>query len=58
MAVKTQLYGTSHRAAVLHGVSQSSSAVKATLGSKGRNVVLDKKWGSPTITKHHVGALV
>jgi len=54
MAAKTLLYGTSARAAVLRGVSQLSSAVKATLGPRGRNAVLDKKWGPPTITKDGV----
>jgi chaperonin GroEL len=54
MAAKTLLYGTSARAAVLRGVNQLSSAVKTTLGPKGRNAVLDRKWGSPTITKDGV----
>lgn len=42
------------RRAVLRGVEQLSRAVKVTLGPKGRNVVLDKKFGSPTITKDGV----
>ena len=42
------------RAALLKGVNIMSSAVKATLGPKGRNVVIDKKFGSPTITKDGV----
>src|SRR5262249_27544702 len=42
------------RAALLRGVNIMAEAVKATLGPKGRNVVLDKKFGSPTITKDGV----
>jgi chaperonin GroEL len=42
------------RRALLRGVEQLSRAVKATLGPKGRNVVLDKKFGSPTVTKDGV----
>ncbi|HEX8890117.1 MAG TPA: chaperonin GroEL, partial [Pyrinomonadaceae bacterium] len=42
------------RAAILRGVNQLADAVKITLGPKGRNVVLDKKYGSPTITKDGV----
>ncbi len=39
---------------ILKGVRQLSRAVKVTLGPKGRNVILDKKFGSPTITKDGV----
>ncbi len=42
------------RSALLRGVNIMASAVKATLGPKGRNVVIDKKFGSPTITKDGV----
>src|SRR5574340_1815245 len=42
------------RAALLKGVNIMAEAVKATLGPKGRNVVIDKKFGSPTITKDGV----
>jgi chaperonin GroEL len=42
------------RAALLHGANVMASAVKATMGPKGRNVVIDKKYGSPTITKDGV----
>src|SRR5213594_2025380 len=42
------------RAALLRGVNIMASAVKATLGPKGRNVVIDKKYGSPTVTKDGV----
>ena len=42
------------RKSILSGIEQLARAVKVTLGPKGRNVVLDKKWGSPTITKDGV----
>src|SRR5437868_6240956 len=47
-------YGEQSRRAILRGVNQLADAVKVTLGPKGRNVVLDKKFGSPTITKDGV----
>ncbi|MGA9773631.1 MAG: chaperonin GroEL [Blastocatellia bacterium] len=46
--------GAESRAAILRGVNQLADAVKITLGPKGRNVVLEKKFGSPTITKDGV----
>ncbi len=51
---KQIIYGEDARQAVLRGVNQLADAVKVTLGPKGRNVVLDKKFGSPTITKDGV----
>ena len=42
--------GDQARRAVLRGIDQLADAVKVTLGPKGRNVILDKKFGSPTIT--------
>ncbi len=54
MTAKQLKYEDSARQAVLRGVEQLSRAVKVTLGPKGRNVVLDKKFGSPTITKDGV----
>jgi len=51
---KQIIYGEQSRQAVLRGVNQLADAVKVTLGPKGRNVVLDKKFGSPTITKDGV----
>ena len=48
------LFKDEARAALLRGVNVISHAVKVTLGPKGRNVVLDKKYGSPTITKDGV----
>lgn len=47
-------FGEGARRKVLDGVSQLSRAVRVTLGPKGRNVVLDKKWGAPTVTKDGV----
>jgi chaperonin GroEL len=48
------VYGEESRQAILQGVNKLADAVKVTLGPKGRNVVLDKKFGSPTITKDGV----
>ena len=54
MAAKMLSYGEDARRALQRGVRAVALAVKATLGPKGRNVVLSKKWGSPTITKDGV----
>jgi len=54
MAAKQLLFDEAARQALLRGVSKLSKAVTATLGPKGRNVVLDKKFGSPTVTKDGV----
>ncbi|MCP5518378.1 MAG: chaperonin GroEL [Verrucomicrobiales bacterium] len=54
MAAKQLVFDEAARQAVLRGVSKLSKAVAATLGPKGRNVVLDKKFGSPTVTKDGV----
>ena len=51
---KQILFSDAGRAALLRGVNIMASAVKATMGPKGRNVVIDKKFGSPTITKDGV----
>lgn len=51
---KQLLFGDEARRKILDGVEQLSLAVKVTLGPKGRNVVLDKKFGSPTVTKDGV----
>src|SRR6187397_1729855 len=51
---KQIVYGEHSRQAVLRGINQLADAVKVTLGPKGRNVVIDKKYGSPTITKDGV----
>src|SRR5512134_2720079 len=54
MAAKQLLFREEARHAVLAGVEMLAKAVKVTLGPRGRNVVLDKKWGSPTVTKDGV----
>jgi len=54
MTAKQLLFSEQARAQVLAGVEQLARAVKVTLGPRGRNVLLDKKWGSPTITKDGV----
>src|SRR3989441_11595771 len=54
MAAKMVVHGEKSRHAILDGVNKLAEAVKVTLGPKGRNVVLDKKFGSPTITKDGV----
>jgi len=54
MAAKQILFHEQARAALLRGVNQLADAVKVTLGPKGRNVVIDRKFGSPTITKDGV----
>src|SRR5712675_2555028 len=51
---KQVIHGEESRAAILRGINQLADAVKVTLGPKGRNVILDKKFGSPTITKDGV----
>jgi len=51
---KQVVQGEESRAAILRGINQLADAVKITLGPKGRNVVIDKKFGSPTITKDGV----
>ena len=51
---KQIIYGEQSRQAILRGVNALADAVKVTLGPKGRNVVLDRKFGSPTITKDGV----
>ena len=51
---KQVVHGEDSRAAILRGVNQLADAVKITLGPKGRNVVIEKKFGSPTITKDGV----
>ena len=54
MAAKQLIFDEAARQSLLLGVQQLSRAVKATLGPKGRNVVIDKKFGSPTVTKDGV----
>jgi len=54
MAGKQIVYNEHARNALMHGVNKLADAVKVTLGPKGRNVVIDKKCGTPTITKDGV----
>ena len=54
MAAKNLVFDEAARRALERGVNKVADAVKVTLGPRGRNVVLDKKWGSPTITKDGV----
>jgi len=54
MSAKQIVYSENSRQAILRGVNQLADAVKVTLGPRGRNVVLEKKFGGPTITKDGV----
>jgi chaperonin GroEL len=54
MAAKEVKFDQQARDAILHGVNMLADAVKVTLGPKGRNVILEKSWGSPTVTKDGV----
>jgi len=54
MAVKELAFDTDARKALLAGVEKLAAAVKSTLGPRGRNAVLDKSWGGPTVTKDGV----
>src|ERR1700690_2270391 len=54
MSAKQIVYSRGARAAILKGVNTLADAVKVTLGPRGRNVVIEKSWGSPVITKDGV----
>src|SRR5437660_8005202 len=54
MAAKDIIFDESARARILTGVNTLADAVKVTLGPRGRNVVIEKSWGSPTVTKDGV----
>lgn len=54
MAAKEVTHGEEARRALIRGVNLLADAVKITLGPKGRNVVLEKKFGSPVVTKDGV----
>src|SRR5690554_2322740 len=54
MAVKQLAFEADARMGLLRGVEKLASAVKSTLGPRGRNAVLDKSWGGPTVTKDGV----
>jgi len=51
---KQLLFGTDARQKIFSGVTQLAAAVRATMGPKGRNVVIEKKYGGPTVTKDGV----
>ena len=54
MAAKDVVFGDSARAKMVEGVNILANAVKVTLGPKGRNVVLERSFGGPTVTKDGV----
>jgi chaperonin GroEL len=54
MAAKEIKYDMRAREAILKGINTLSNAVKVTLGPRGRNVILEKSWGAPTVTKDGV----
>ncbi len=54
MAAKEIKYGSKARESIVQGIDTLAEAVKVTLGPKGRNVILEKSWGSPTVTKDGV----
>ncbi|WP_292752328.1 TCP-1/cpn60 chaperonin family protein, partial [Methylophaga sp. UBA4204] len=54
MAAKEVKFGADARQLMVKGVNTLANAVKVTLGPKGRNVILDKSYGAPTITKDGV----
>ena len=54
MAAKEIRYDIKAREAVLQGINTLANAVKVTLGPKGRNAILEKSWGAPTVTKDGV----
>ena len=54
MSAKNIFFGSDARAKMLTGVNKLADAVKVTLGPKGRNVVMDKSFGAPRITKYGV----
>jgi len=54
MAAKDIVFDVAARAYIAHGLDTLANAVKVTLGPRGRNVVIDKSWGAPTITKDGV----
>ena len=58
MSAKDVKFGDSARQRMLEGVNILANAVKVTLGPKGRNVVLDKSFGAPTVTKDGVSVLI
>ena len=58
MSAKNIFFGSDARAKMLSGVNKLADAVKVTLGPKGRNVVMDKSFGAPRITKDGVSVAI
>src|SRR5215212_3111223 len=54
MAAKEIVFNQAARAQIAHGLNTLANAVKVTLGPRGRNVVIEKSWGAPTVTKDGV----
>src|SRR5258705_13672764 len=54
MAAKEILFNTKARQQIAHGLNTLANAVRVTLGPRGRNVVIEKSWGAPTVTKDGV----
>ncbi|PKL49684.1 MAG: molecular chaperone GroEL, partial [Planctomycetes bacterium HGW-Planctomycetes-1] len=54
MAAKNLAFNSDARASLLTGVEKLARAVRSTLGPRGRNAIIDKGWGSPTVTKDGV----
>src|SRR5688500_20144282 len=54
MAAKEIIFSTAARSEIAKGLNLLANAVKVTLGPRGRNVVIEKSWGSPTVTKDGV----
>ena len=54
MAAKEIVFSQPARQAIAHGLNVLANTVKATLGPRGRNVIIEKSWGSPTVTKDGV----
>src|SRR4029077_11201239 len=54
MAAKEIIFSTNARGEIAKGLNQLANAVRVTLGPRGRNVVIEKSWGAPTVTKDGV----
>jgi chaperonin GroEL len=54
MAAKDIRFSESARRSIAHGLNVLANTVKVTLGPRGRNVIIEKSWGSPTVTKDGV----
>src|SRR5216117_4403976 len=54
MAAKEIVFSSSARASIANGLNTLANTVKVTLGPRGRNVIIEKSWGSPTVTKDGV----